>query len=121
RPRSERYAELSASARDAWLQEGRSIDAMATRLEHLTRPFLGTPYRVSPLGEGHGADADPRLRWDGVDCLTFVETAMAMARAESSDGLLPLLDDVRYAALPPTYQNRHHFAEAQWIPNNLRK
>lgn len=118
---AKRFSELPPAARDAWIDEGRRIESVAERLEHLTRPFIGTPYQVSPLGEGHGTDPDPRLRWDGVDCLTFVETAMAMARAESPSELLPLLDDVRYASLPPSFVNRNHFAEAQWIPNNLMK
>jgi D-alanyl-D-alanine carboxypeptidase/D-alanyl-D-alanine-endopeptidase (penicillin-binding protein 4) len=68
-----------------------------------------------------GIDPDPRIRWDSVDCLTFVETAMALAVSPAAERLLPILDDIRYESLPPDFQRRNHFVESQWIPHNLAK
>lgn len=90
------------------------------RIEELTRPLIGKPYQLSPLGEGEGVDADPRLRWDAFDCLTFIETAMALVAAPSFDAVERVLDDVRYADAP-SFINRNHFVEAQWLPSNVRK
>ncbi|HWV38731.1 MAG TPA: N-acetylmuramoyl-L-alanine amidase-like domain-containing protein [Vulgatibacter sp.] len=92
------------------------------RVKRTSRAFLGTPYRNSPLGEGAGIDPDPRLRWDAVDCLTLIETAIAVGEARSPAEVEPILDDIRYAdGKPPAFDNRLHLMEAQWIPDLQRK
>ena len=82
--------------------------------------FLGTPYGFSPLGEGAGFDADPRLRWDKVDCVTFVEESMALSLARRPEDVLPLLDAIRYRDGTVAYQARNHLMEADWLPANAR-
>ena len=91
------------------------------RLLEISAGFLGTPYAFSPLGEGEGADADPLFRWEAVDCLTFVETAMALSLAQTWEEVLPLLNDIRYEKGKPSYEARNHIMEAQWLPFNLKK
>jgi hypothetical protein len=93
----------------------------AARLEAVSAPLLGSPYRHSPLGEGEGVDPDPRLRFDAFDCLTFVETAMALAAARAPEDVTPLLDDLRYGDARRSFEARNHFVEAQWVPRNLEK
>lgn len=114
------FRALDKDGRADWLARARAIVPLPTRLKVISNPFLGTPYGPSPLGEGAGADPDPRLRYDLVDCLTFVETTMAMAVAPDDDALMPVLNDIRYGE-GLDFEDRNHFAEAQWIPNNLRK
>ncbi|MGZ6134961.1 MAG: N-acetylmuramoyl-L-alanine amidase-like domain-containing protein, partial [Myxococcaceae bacterium] len=58
------------------------------RILGLSAQFLGTPYAHSPLGEGEGPDPDPRLRLDRMDCLTFVETVMALALSSSVEDVV---------------------------------
>lgn len=91
------------------------------RLEEVSAGFLGTPYVISPLGEGTGKDPDPLIRTDGVDCLTFVEQAIAMSLAPAADQVLPLLTRIRYEGERPDFETRNHVMEAQWVPNNLKK
>lgn len=84
--------------------------------------FLGTPYVFSPLGEGEGHDPDPRVRWDGVDCLTFVETSLALGNATRADAAMAALDDIRYRdGAAPSFETRLHLMIAQWIPDQIRK
>ncbi len=116
-----RFSAMTAAQREETLAPIRRLASVATRLERVTRHFLGTPYGFSPLGEGSGIDPDPLLRFDRVDCLTFAETSIALAAAPDPPSLLPILEDIRYAAQPPTFQNRNHFVEAQWVPNNVLK
>lgn len=90
--------------------------SMAARLARVTEPLLGAPYVLSPLGEGAPPDADPRFRTDAFDCTTFVETAIALAHARSLDDAPAILDRVRYRRGEPSFANRRHFPEAEWIP-----
>lgn len=85
-----------------------------------TRPLLGTRYLLSALGEGTGVDADPRFRLDAFDCLTFVETAIALGSSRTLDEAARALDDVRYEGAP-ALAARHHEVQAQWIPANLTR
>lgn len=90
------------------------------RAAHSTAQLLGAPYLPSPLGEGSGPDPDPRFRLDAFDCMTFVETAVALGSASSPDEAARALDDVRYSGAP-SLASRNHEVLSQWIPANLEK
>jgi Protein of unknown function (DUF1460) len=91
---------------------------LEARLLAASERFLGTPYGFSPLGEGEGVDKDPRVRWDSVDCVTFVEETMALSLARRPEELLPVLDSIRYRGGTPLYASRNHLMEADWLPAN---
>jgi hypothetical protein len=113
------WASLSAQERAAFIS-GEAALPLRDRLLRVSERFLGTPYIHSPLGEGSGVDPDPTFRLDAVDCLTFVEQALAMSMATSDAEVPGLLNRLRYASTP-TYEDRNHLMEAQWLPNNQRK
>lgn len=93
---------------------------LAERLLGMSERFLNTPYVLSPLGEGQGVDPDPTFRLDAVDCLTFVEETLALGLARGESEVPALLERIRYASTP-TYEDRNHLMEAQWLPNNIKK
>jgi hypothetical protein len=119
---------LSAPASWESLDEAGRRQAMAelqplafdARMLAASERFLGTPYGFSPLGEGEGVDADPRLRWDSVDCVTFVEETMALSLAQSPEEVLGVLDRIRYRDGTPSYTARNHLMEADWLPDNAK-
>ncbi|MBN1783778.1 MAG: DUF1460 domain-containing protein [Alphaproteobacteria bacterium] len=55
-------------------------------LEQHSEKFIGIRYQDSPLGEGPNAlyDKDPLFRFDRFDCLTYVETVMAIYFSENN-------------------------------------
>ena len=67
------------SAQQAEVLAGLVGRPLPERVVGVSARFLGVPYVVSPLGEGHGQDPDPLFRADAVDCLTFVEQSLALA------------------------------------------
>jgi hypothetical protein len=85
-----------------------------------TAPLVGRRYLLSPLGEGVPPDPDPRFRLDAFDCVTFVETAIALGNAADLAGAERALDDVRYDG-PPAFDRRNHYVIPQWLPVNLAK
>jgi Protein of unknown function (DUF1460) len=91
------------------------------RLVVASQGFLGTPYVLSPLGEGEGHDPDPLVRFDAVDCVTMVEEALALALARDDSQLVPTLSALRYVGATPGWNERNHIMEAQWLPQNVSK
>jgi hypothetical protein len=92
------------------------------RAAEATRALVDAPYLASPLGEGEGRpDPDPRFRLDAFDCMTFVETAVALASASTVEEAALALDDVRYGRGPPSLAARNHEVLSQWIPMNVAK
>lgn len=96
-----------------------SADAPA-RVALTTRFFLGKPYLVSPQGEGINADIDtaPLYRFDGFDCVTYVNNVLAFAFANDKESFLYHLLRLNYYHQTPTFQNRFHFMSADWNPCN---
>ncbi|PTL78695.1 N-acetylmuramoyl-L-alanine amidase-like domain-containing protein [Vitiosangium sp. GDMCC 1.1324] len=113
------WASLSPQERATVITQDASLP-LSERLLRVSERFLGTPYVHSPLGEGSGVDPDPTFRLDAVDCLTFVEQALAMSLAHSESEVPGILEQLRYASTP-SYEDRNHLMEAQWLPNNQRK
>ncbi len=114
-----RWEALDDAGRTKALAELQPLPFEARLLAASAR-FLGTPYGLSPLGEGTGFDADPRLRWDRVDCVTFVEESLALALAHRPEEVLPRLDAIRYRDGRVGYETRNHLMEADWLPANAR-
>jgi hypothetical protein len=114
------WAALTPEQRATLLKAAEPGAALHQRLLRVSAHFLGTPYVASPLGEGNGVDPDPTFRLDAVDCLTFVEETLALSLARQDAEVPSLLERIRYASAP-TYEDRNHLMEAQWLPNNIRK
>ncbi len=110
---------LSTEQRAALLTQ-EAARPLQERLLSVSERFLGTPYVFSPLGEGQGVDPDPTFRVDAVDCLSFVEQALAMSLAPRPEEVPVVLEHLRYASTA-SYEDRNHLMESQWLPNNLRK
>jgi hypothetical protein len=85
--------------------------------------FLGVPYLNGPLGEGEGGDVDPdpRVDFGHVDCVTYLEEALALALVDPAgpdDAYLAALDRIRYADGIVDYAHRNHYMVRDWIPAN---
>jgi Protein of unknown function (DUF1460) len=90
------------------------------RIDALSKLFLGVPYGEFPLGDGSGVEPGPRWNTAAVDCQTYVETVLALANSHNTAEARNILDDIRYSG-EPSFSNRNHFTEAQWLPANFRK
>ena len=103
------------------LDEGlRDVPAGPQRAAWAAGRLLGVPYARSSLGEGAGVDPDPRFRLDRFDCVTLVETALALGASTRVADAPVLLDDIRYGG-PVAFESRNHYVEAQWLPSLVAK
>lgn len=96
---------------------------LALRIERLSATLLGRGYRLDPLGEGAGAAIDPDPQWnlDFFDCLSLVETVLALARSLSAAQFVSELQSLRYRGGEPQFGARNHFMETDWLPQNLAR
>lgn len=90
------------------------------RIDAVSQALLGADYVADPLGEGEGFDPDPAVRYDAFDCLTYVEEVLALSMGSDPHQVASIRQGLRYDG-PPTYANRRHFMELQWIPAALEQ
>jgi hypothetical protein len=107
-----RVHQLLAKAKDE-----RSI---ARCIEALSRHFLGSPYQSNPL---IGSAATPEVftvSLDRFDCVTYLETVLAFARASNVDDFVEELRKIRYEHGRIEWKRRNHYM-SRWIRNNVRE
>lgn len=123
-PRRAWFAALAVAAAGAAAADAASTAADVLppqRIAQASAALLGKPYRVDPLGEGESGtlDRDPVWRDDAFDCLTFVETTIALARSADEREAAASLQRLRYRDGVVSFGTRNHFPEADWLPNNM--
>jgi hypothetical protein len=89
---------------------------LAERIAAISAPLVGAPYLEDPIGEGVPPDADPQVRYDAFDCLTFVEEVLALSLPLDPSAAGSVRTSLRYGGQEPSYVHRQHFMELQWIP-----
>lgn len=88
--------------------------AAATNVEEVSRKFLGFPY-------GSGAlIVDKELTASSYDCMTYVETVMALYLATKAEPAPALMNRIRYFDGKRDEALRKHFVETDWISDNQK-
>jgi cell wall-associated NlpC family hydrolase len=91
-----------------------------SRIDVLSRHFLGHPYKPNPLiGSAHTAEVFT-ASLDGFDCVTYIETIVALARAVNVNDFIDRLRQIRYEQGRIQWERRNHYMTL-WIRNNVRK
>jgi hypothetical protein len=115
-----RARQLDRRAVQQMLAEVAPEPAVGRRLDLISARLLGTPYLVNPLV---GSAAEPEVlvaTLEGFDCVTFMETALALAWARDAGEFLRLLREIRYAGGEVAWARRHHYT-TQWARHHIRR
>lgn len=113
------WASMGEAQRADAMAHLKTLPTLRERLLEATEGFVGSPYVLSPLGEGSGHDPDPLIRLDAVDCVTLIEQSIALSTAEPAN-LVQTLSALRYDG-EPAWENRLHVMESQWLPQNVKR
>src|SRR6516162_11847383 len=100
------------------LSETRRDGFAHSRIDVLSRHFLGYPYQPNPL---IGSSDTPEVfiaSLDGFDCVTYIETIVALALAAHVDDFIEWLRKIRYERGRIQWNSRNHYMTG-WIRNNL--
>lgn len=100
--------------------DAQNVRGLYNRLDYFSNALKGKPYRLGPMGEGYlgNVESKPLVYLDSVDCVTFVEHTLALARATHEDSLFWELQRIRYKAGKISYMNRKHYMIADWIADS---
>lgn len=91
-----------------------------SRIDVLSRHFLGHPYKPNPLiGSADTAEVFT-ASINGFDCVTYIETVLALARASNADDFTEWLRKIRYERGRIQWERRNHYMTL-WIRNNVRE
>ena len=93
--------------------------SLAERMKAISDPWVGLPYLLDGIGEGVAPDADPPSRYDAFDCLSFVEEVLSLAWAGDPTGAPAVKEQLRYRGGVVKYENRRHFMDLEWVPENI--
>jgi len=102
------------------LSETKHDRSLASRMEVLSRHFLGDSYKPNPLIGSADTSEVFTASLDGFDCVTYVETVLALARAADVDDFVQWLRKIRYEQGHIQWERRNHYMTF-WIRNNVRE
>ena len=100
------------------LSEARDDGFAHSRMDVLSRHFLGYPYLADPLIGSSDTREVFTASLDGFDCVTYIETILALARASNVDEFVECLRKIRYEQGRIEWERRNHYM-TQWIRNNV--
>ncbi len=85
--------------------------------------FLGRPYSLYANGEGPTAQFDqgPLYRTDKFDCVTYVNTVIALASSNNVEQFTQNIQQLNYVDGKVSFVNRNHFTSVDYNINNQKK
>src|SRR5208283_4449517 len=111
---------LSRRRVEQLLSETKGEPSAGRRLDVLSRHFLGHSYKPNPLiGSADTAEVFT-ASLDGFDCVTYIETIVALAGASNVDDFTEWLRKIRYEGGRIQWERRNHYMTL-WIRNNIRE
>ena len=117
------YGAMTAEELDGSIRRFARFRNLRRRILSHSLRMVGANYRPDPLGEGaYGViDQDPRFLLAPVDCVTFVESTLALALAGTLDQAKRWMDRLRYSGTRIGFARRNHFMLANWLPHLKRQ
>ena len=112
---NDNYASLM-KMKQMWLS-AQNVAGLTARLECFSRMMKGIPYKLGPMGESYldSIENKPLVYMDSVDCVTYLEHALAMALAPNENAIFSLLQKIRYKGGVVDYSHRKHYLLADWV------
>lgn len=91
-----------------------------SRIEFFSRQFLGQSYEQNPLIGSADTPEVFTASFDGFDCVTYIETVLALALASNLDDFTEWLRKIRYERGRIHWERRNHYM-TPWIRNSVRE
>jgi len=105
--------------REMWM-DAENIRGLDARLEYFSRKLMGIPYKLGPMGESYldSIEQGPLVYLDSVDCVTYLEHALALTLAKSEKEIFEVLQKIRYKDGVIDYSHRKHYLLVDWASDS---
>lgn len=96
--------------------------SLEQRIVSLSEQLLQKPYVLEPVGEGPTGqyNQEPLYRVDVFDCVTYVDSVLALALANNLREFQNNYQKINYYNGEIAFTKRCHFTDADWVPNNIK-
>jgi hypothetical protein len=111
---------LSRRRVEQLLATTKSHRTAGSRIEVFSHQFLGLPYKINPLIGSADQQEMFTVSLNGFDCVTYVETVLALARSATVGEFIAWMRRIRYDGGRPEWKRRNHYM-IFWIRNNIRE
>ncbi|HKG22121.1 MAG TPA: N-acetylmuramoyl-L-alanine amidase-like domain-containing protein [Blastocatellia bacterium] len=108
---------LDYSEIEAILASAEKSDGLSARIDLISGALLARPYAANPLRGGPGRPETLTASLEAFDCVTYIETVLALALSGNAAEFLDLLRRIRYEGGEVAWQKRNHYMTG-WAENN---
>lgn len=105
-------AEVTRILKDAGAESN-----IGTRIDRISEFFLGRSYIEGSLGGGPELPEEFRVSLGAFDCVTYIETVLALASARTIDEFIDTIRRIRYEDGEISWFRRNHYM-VDWSRNN---
>jgi len=92
---------------------------MSQRVDRISKSFLGRPYAEGLLGGGPDLPEEVRIGFTAFDCVTYMETVLALALVTKREEFVDTIRRIRYQDGKIDWFHRNHYM-IDWLRNNER-
>jgi hypothetical protein len=110
---------LSRRRVEQLLSKTKAKRSAGSRIDILSRQFLGQIYKPYPLIGSVDTPEVFTASLNGFDCVTYIETILALSRSSTVADFVEWLRKIRYEEGRIQWDRRNHYMTA-WIRNNER-
>ena len=96
------------------------MDGIAARVESISGRYLGRPYLAHSLVGSANTPEVFTHSLEGFDCVTYIESVVALAYANETRNFARILKKLRYSDGKVDWRRRNHYM-TQWLNKNLRQ
>src|SRR5262245_18456266 len=93
---------------------------LADRIKIISSQLIGYPYILHPLTGSKTQHEIFVTRMDGFDCVTYLETVLALAESKKIDDFPERLREIRYEQGVVDWQKRLHYT-TEWSDYHIRR
>lgn len=90
---------------------------LSARMDRISKLLLGRPYVEGSLGGGPESPEEFRVLLNAFDCVTYMETVLALALARTFDEFIEAIRLIRYKDGEIDWRHRNHYM-VDWARNN---
>ena len=101
------------------LFKAKSLTAVSGRVSFFAGEFIGRRYQQNPLIGSFDKAEVFTAALDGFDCVTYIETVLALARSFTAEQFAGNLRQIRYDGGRVEWKRRNHYMTS-WIRSNIR-